>query len=131
MLHLTFFKSHWKKQKYLFQSWSSPLVHDRVLIDLRLIYDWTMINPWNVQAESSLKELTSQKIKLEYDLHVKQTSLGIDQGKCIQTRTKYPIKLKEWNHMYKISIRAPSTHLSRRTYSKIILSESNLIYVKG
>ncbi|XP_023335756.1 tektin-3 [Eurytemora carolleeae] len=46
------------------------------------------------KAESSLKELTSQKIKLEYDLHVKQTSLGIDQEKCIQTRTKYPIKLK-------------------------------------
>jgi hypothetical protein len=46
------------------------------------------------QAEATHKELTVQKTKLEYDLHVKTVSLQIDQTKCLASRTKYPMRLK-------------------------------------
>lgn len=51
-----------------------------------------------VQAEAAHKELSGLKTRLEYDLHVKTTSLNIDQAKCLDTRQKYPIKLKVNNH---------------------------------
>lgn len=46
------------------------------------------------KAEATHKELSVQKTKLDYDLHVKTVSLQIDEAKCLGSRTKYPMRLK-------------------------------------